>query len=142
MSYRKICAWCKADLGPVGPEFTGDTHGICGTCQTNMLKQIQPVAGNGWGGKHGDEMDKHPVNLYKARFTSDACCGFTINPAWSSEPGAAKLLHCTQPATTRLTVVDSGEVEIKACCENHAAQLRAMARAGRIEIISDENGKR
>lgn len=42
--YRKICAWCKTDLGPIGPEFTGDTHGICPDCQAAQLALIDGPA--------------------------------------------------------------------------------------------------
>lgn len=38
--YRKICAWCKTDLGPIGPEFNGNTHGICPDCQAAQLALI------------------------------------------------------------------------------------------------------
>lgn len=76
---------------------------------------------------------------YKAHPMSANCCGFVHNPDWGTKPGVVKLLHCTEPVAAYLTVADSGEVEIKACCDNHAAQLRTMAKAGRIEILNDES---
>lgn len=26
---RIVCAWCRKDLGPAGPGFTADSHGLC-----------------------------------------------------------------------------------------------------------------
>lgn len=37
--WRRVCAWCKRDLGPAGPDFTGDTHGMCETCRDTVLTQ-------------------------------------------------------------------------------------------------------
>ena len=27
--FRRICCFCKKDMGPAGPGFKGDTHGVC-----------------------------------------------------------------------------------------------------------------
>ncbi len=34
---RRICAWCKKDLGPA--ETEEDTHGMCEECLAKFLKE-------------------------------------------------------------------------------------------------------
>jgi hypothetical protein len=34
--YRRICAWCKVDMGEAPKGSTADTHGICPTCAKNL----------------------------------------------------------------------------------------------------------
>lgn len=29
LEFRRICCACHRDMGPAGPGFTGDTHGLC-----------------------------------------------------------------------------------------------------------------
>lgn len=36
------CAWCKNILGQVPSLSEGVSHGICETCEANLLKRIQP----------------------------------------------------------------------------------------------------
>ncbi len=36
---RRICAWCKKDLGPA--ESEGDTHGICEECLAKVRKEME-----------------------------------------------------------------------------------------------------
>ncbi|MBI4085960.1 MAG: hypothetical protein HY433_01805 [Candidatus Liptonbacteria bacterium] len=35
---RRICAWCKKDLGPA--ETEEDTHGMCDECKTKAFAQL------------------------------------------------------------------------------------------------------
>jgi hypothetical protein len=42
MSIRKICAWCKADLGVIPGHSTGKTHGICQICRSRITNDFQP----------------------------------------------------------------------------------------------------
>lgn len=37
---RRICSYCKADLGPAPAGCSGDTHGICPTCLDALLAEI------------------------------------------------------------------------------------------------------
>ena len=34
---RRVCAWCKKDMGPADTEQ--DTHGICEDCATKFFKE-------------------------------------------------------------------------------------------------------
>ncbi len=36
---RRICAWCKKDMGPSATER--DSHGICESCAAEQLKKIE-----------------------------------------------------------------------------------------------------
>ena len=36
---RRICAWCKKDMGDA-PGTSGDTHGICPACKKKMMKDL------------------------------------------------------------------------------------------------------
>ncbi len=42
MSIKKICAWCKADLGVVPGNSTEKTHGICQLCSSRIANDIHP----------------------------------------------------------------------------------------------------
>lgn len=37
---RRICSYCKVDLGPAAENCPGDTHGICGSCLEKQLAEI------------------------------------------------------------------------------------------------------
>ena len=34
---RRICAWCKKDMGPAGTEM--DSHGMCKDCEIEFRKE-------------------------------------------------------------------------------------------------------
>jgi len=37
---RRICAWCKKDLGPA--ETEKNSHGICEECLAKVSEEIEP----------------------------------------------------------------------------------------------------
>lgn len=46
----RVCAWCwrslgagDAAVGPVLPEGSGDTHGICRECRTDYLRHAEAL---------------------------------------------------------------------------------------------------
>jgi len=39
---RKVCAWCKKDLGPFDDQ-PGDSHGICDKCAEEQLKDLDKI---------------------------------------------------------------------------------------------------
>ncbi len=38
---RKVCAWCKADMGPAPDTCTNDSHGMCASCAATFEAQIE-----------------------------------------------------------------------------------------------------
>ena len=40
---RRVCAWCKKDMGAIGDGQPGDSHGICPTCAAEFQKQINAM---------------------------------------------------------------------------------------------------
>ena len=40
---RRICAWCKKDLGALNYSSDKDSHGICPECAKKALKNIPPT---------------------------------------------------------------------------------------------------
>lgn len=37
---RRICSWCKKDMGPLSFGSPHDSHGICPECYTNIKAMI------------------------------------------------------------------------------------------------------
>jgi hypothetical protein len=38
--YRRICAWCHADLGPLWPGSTAHSYGICRPCMQRNFPDL------------------------------------------------------------------------------------------------------
>jgi len=36
---KRICAWCRKEMGEVAPEQPGITHGICEECREKVLAE-------------------------------------------------------------------------------------------------------
>jgi hypothetical protein len=41
---RRICPWCGTVMGPAGPGFTHDTHGICPDCYDAEMAKLNALA--------------------------------------------------------------------------------------------------
>jgi hypothetical protein len=39
-NYRLICGWCGKVMGDLGPEFQGDSHGICPDCYKKQMDAL------------------------------------------------------------------------------------------------------
>lgn len=37
---RRVCAWCKKDMGAIGDGQPGDSHGICDDCLEKMKAEL------------------------------------------------------------------------------------------------------
>ena len=37
---RRVCAWCRKDLGAVRDGKPGDSHGVCPDCLEKLIKDV------------------------------------------------------------------------------------------------------
>lgn len=78
------------------------------------------------------------TRVYKPSGQGVACDAYVQNPRWG-EPGQVKLIRCRQYYTHRVTYRDGKEVTTALRCNDHAAELWALDKAGRVEILFDED---
>lgn len=136
--YRRICMYCKTDMGPAGTNFTGDTHGTCSVCfsiQMAKIDALETTNGNGWGGYTlEDEMNYRPAGK------SNICDAYELNPDYGIVVGGSRLIRCRCHATHRITIQTAAEVAALKRCPRHAAELLARKKAGAtFEILSNES---
>lgn len=136
--YRRICMYCKTDMGPAGDNYTGDTHGTCDICFSIKMAQIDALEsarcdGNGWGGYTLEDT----VN-YRPATRSEICDAYEINPDYNTVVGAPRLIRCRCHAVARITIKTAAEVAALKRCPRHAQELRDRKRTGAtFEILED-----
>jgi len=72
--FSRVCAWCKARLGPAPEGCGGDTHGICPACAEEQRRRLRPA------GDQADELRALVAEQVEAGNTRARACAEAFRP--------------------------------------------------------------
>lgn len=151
LTARRICSWCKLDMGPA--QTTQDTHGICGKCQENLLNKLNgPSRKDPMLDGNDSAAGGHAVREIPAGPTNFSGGGTEASRAGSVADGLAPsgVLSTVKPASCRSSVRPAAEFNlpvpaqpplpsVKSALQHCADGARESVRHSRLQIIHADN---